>query len=686
MQVSPLALLTAWLFAVAAPPVHATWIAHPGIAILSARPSGPAPPQCHAYEVVFSAVGFTVRYVPGTAAGQLQDTILIVPQAEAASLTEPNVRGIVAFVQRGGRLITAGDTALSRALGLRFADLEITWRNPYTMRAFEAPDGAEILALARGTEIPLVVGFTRGHGTVMFLGVDVGDEQTQSHERFPTFLAEAERVLGVVPFLSAPRLAAYVDLGDHRGADWSTVARGWYDAGIREVHLGAWDAFDRPAETVRLLLESCHRLGIRVLAWLELPEVSEAFWRDHPEWREKTAAGDDAVVDGRRLMALDIPECLELVERGLADMFRRFDWDGVDIADLHYESAAGPESAELFTPLNDHVREVFAGLSGFDPQALFRRGSERYWRHSPASLDLFLAFRRELTVDTHEKLLSLVAGSGDPNAALETVVTLPDALAAPGLRDTLGVDPERIAALARRYPFRLQIESSSSAGGSTADLAGIAAAYRTFFPWPQPLGVEIEDSPRPAAFPTSRPTGVELVELLARAAKAFSWVSIREGTSLSALDRAWLAHALASPARVSVDGAHQLTVEAPDTVEVELGEAARRVLLDGRAWPAVRGSVAIVPRGRHRLTWRAGEAPAGHARLLDINGALLGAAEHVGRLTIRYTSFGRAFVTLSFSPRIAKLDGANVHLATWRSTTGSVVAAPSGDHTLVLVQ
>ncbi len=48
------------------------------------------------------------------------------------------------------------------------------------------------------------------------------------------------------------------------------------------------------------LIDACHRNAIQVYAWVELPHVSERFWNDHPEWREKTAIGQDAHLDWRK--------------------------------------------------------------------------------------------------------------------------------------------------------------------------------------------------------------------------------------------------------------------------------------------------------------------------------------------------------------------------------------------------
>ena len=62
-------------------------------------------------------------------------------------------------------------------------------------------------------------------------------------------------------------------------------------------------------EYLKQLIEACHRNAILVYAWLELPHVSEKFWADHPEWREKTGVGQDAQLDWRKLMNLQNPDC-----------------------------------------------------------------------------------------------------------------------------------------------------------------------------------------------------------------------------------------------------------------------------------------------------------------------------------------------------------------------------------------
>ena len=93
-----------------------------------------------------------------------------------------------------------------------------------------------------------------------------------------------------------------------------------------------------------------------VYAWLELPHVSEKFWDEHPQWREKTAILQDAHLDWRKLMNLADPDCSRAAEAGVQALIARFDWDGVNLAELYFESLYGAADPQRFTPMNETVR------------------------------------------------------------------------------------------------------------------------------------------------------------------------------------------------------------------------------------------------------------------------------------------------------------------------------------------
>ena len=144
---------------------------------------------------------------------------------------------------------------------------------------------------------------------------------------------------------SAPRrLWAFFDSSYRSRVDLDYFAARWRAAGIGALHVAAWHYWERDPqadEYLRKLIEACHRHAIPVYAWLELPHVSEKFWDDHPEWREKTALLQDAQLDWRKLMNLTNRAAFAAVAQGMRDLTGRFDWDGVNLAELYFESLEG---------------------------------------------------------------------------------------------------------------------------------------------------------------------------------------------------------------------------------------------------------------------------------------------------------------------------------------------------------
>ena len=51
----------------------------------------------------------------------------------------------------------------------------------------------------------------------------------------------------------------------------------------------------------------------------------------------------------------------------------RFDWDGVNLAELYFESLEGTANPSRFTPMNDDVRARFRAAGGFDPHRTIRQ-------------------------------------------------------------------------------------------------------------------------------------------------------------------------------------------------------------------------------------------------------------------------------------------------------------------------
>ena len=142
--------------------------------------------------------------------------------------------------------------------------------------------------------------------------------EQQGYERFP-YLLQALHDLGLDPPFVSRRLWAFFDSAYRSRIDLDYFADRWRNAGIATLHVAGWHYFEPTPESdkyLRDLINACHRRGIQVYVWLELPHVSEKFWADHPEWREKTAILQDAQLDWRKLMNLSNRDAFHAVRQG----------------------------------------------------------------------------------------------------------------------------------------------------------------------------------------------------------------------------------------------------------------------------------------------------------------------------------------------------------------------------------
>src|SRR5271169_5735495 len=95
-------------------------------------------------------------------------------------------------------------------------------------------------------------------------------------------------------------------------------------------------------------------------------------------------------------MNLSNPECSAAASTGVKELINRFDWDGVNLAELYFESLEGASNPARFTPMNDDVRSEFKAFAGFDPALLFDPASSYSATKNASALRLFLDFRAVL--------------------------------------------------------------------------------------------------------------------------------------------------------------------------------------------------------------------------------------------------------------------------------------------------
>ncbi len=588
-------------------------------------------------------------------------------------------------VERGGILILEGESSLAELFGFRrsstnakitsIADthrpgLPIVWEKGLELPVFDIPKEAQVFARDRWGGSPMMAGFRRGTGAVLWIAVPPGE---RGYERFP-YLLNALGDLGLEPPFRSNRLWAFFDSAYRARVDIDYFAARWRNAGISALHVAAWHFFDPdPVQDAYLqkLIEAAHREGILVYAWLELPHVSEKFWADHPEWREKTALQQDAHLDWRKLMNLQNRDCFRAVALGVSKLAGRFDWDGVNLAELYFESLEGIANPARFTPLNDDVRASFRRESGFDPIELWST------RADAASRRVFLDYRAQLARRLQEEWLSELETIRRVKPHLDLVLTHVDDRFDAGMRDAIGADAARVLPLLERHNFTFMIEDPATVWHlGPRRYQTIAERYRPLTSHRDRLAIDLNIVERyQDVYPTRQQTGSELFQLVHHAARNFERVALYFENSLLPPDLQLLPSAAASVTRVERLGA-RMVIDSMGGVGLLWTGGAK---VDGQLWPVRNPTTIWLPAGAHTIE---PAESSDHPRIVHLN-ADLKAARVVNAETIEffYASSARAIAILDRPVSGVQIDGADQPV---QNAGPFTIILPRGQHLVTI--
>lgn len=603
--------------------------------------------------------------------------LIVIPSGmpAAASTWRPRI-------EQGAVVIGEGASELAESLGISPGEgrvvvrslrdvhdekLEIIWERAVELPAFRVPASARVFTRERWREAPLVAGVRLGKGAFLWLATPPGEK---GHERYP-YLLQAVTALGVRPPFAGRGLWAFFDSSYQLRTDPEYLAARWRESGIAGLHVAAWHFYDSdPArdEYLRKLIEACHKRAILVYAWLEYPHVSEKFWNDHPEWREKTAVGQDAHLDWRKLMNLTNPDCAAAVKLGTHALVARFDWDGVNLAELYFESLEGIDNLARFTPFNADVRAEFQSRYGADPLDVAHMTGHEL---RPQLFD----FRAQLAQRLQEEWLAEMNFLRRAKPHLDIVLTHVDDRFDTRMRTLIGAESARILPLLEKQDFTFLIEDPATIWHlGPQRYPQIAARYADATPRQDKLAIDINVVERyQDVYPTKQQTGVELFQLVHLAGQAFPRVALYFENSIRRPDLPLLA---ASAARVSraAEVSGKLVVDSPHGTGLAWEGAA---LVNGKLWPITDGKFVWLPPGPAVVE----PAPDSQVmRVLDFNGGLRSAGHRKGSVEIAYHSAHRAIAVLDRKPAAVELDGAPYPVEWLEDGNRFVILLPRGQH------
>jgi hypothetical protein len=609
-----------------------------------------------AWPGIFDSVGLSVRQAsdipPATAIAQVKNGAFGILEGSSASAESLGIKP-------GAKKVTVRSVIDERA-----PKLGIIWENAQELPVYELPSDAKVFAKERGTGAPLMAGFRRGNGAILWVATRPG---ARGYERFP-YVLQALTDLGLQPPLRSNRIWAFFDSSYRMRVDVDYFAERWRKGGVAALHVAAWHYSEPDAERdeyLKKLIEACHKRAIQVYAWLELPHVGEKFWQDHPEWREKTALLQDAHLDWRKLMNLQNPDCFRAVADSTQKLIQRFDWDGVNLAELYFESLEGVANPARFTPMNDDVRAAYGALAGIDPYTLFQSTSDA------RQMDLFLEWRAALAKAMQSQWLGEIERARKWKPDLDIVLTHVDDRFDTRMRQLVGADAAAVLPMLGHHDFQFLIEDPATVWHLGPDrYSEIAKRYAELTPKRDKLAIDINIVERyQDVYPTKQQTGVELFQLVQVASRAFQRVALYFENSISKTDWPLLPSAGAVTKRYQRSG-EKLIIECPQGLGVAWQGG---VKVNGRVWPVSDGKTVWLPAGSFVLE----PSDSLTGRILDFNGDLQTAATSARGVDLSYQSGSRALAVLNRSVRKLEIDGQK---AIPVMVGENVLALPRGQH------
>jgi hypothetical protein len=635
-----------------------------------------------AWRQILSSIGLT----EGPASAVKTNSVVVVPNGVTAPEANWKQR-----VEDGTILVLEGDSALAQSFGFhptaarvtvrsvedaRAPKLRMVWEKALDLPVFEVPSTARVFARERWQGSALMAGFRLGSGAVLWMAAPPGPH---GYERFP-YVPQALMELGMEPRFRSSNMWAFFDSSYRARVDLDYFAARWRASGISALHVAAWHYWERDPQSdeyLRKLIDACHRNAIQVYAWIEMPHVSEKFWAEHPEWREKTAVLQDAQLDWRKLMNLTNRQAFAAASANMRDLVERFDWDGVNLAELYFESLEGHANPARFTPMNDDVRSEFRAKAGFDPHDLFDSASPRYFDKNSEGLKQFLEFRADLARRQQAEWIGEVDEIRKKKPYLDLTLTHIDDRFDTTMRDKLGADASRVLPLLAEHDFTFLIEDPATVWNlGPQRYPQIAARYQPLTERQDKLAIDVNIVERyQDVYPTKVQTGAELFQLVHLASLAFPRIALYFENSITPTDLPLLTAAASTVEKVEQVGPKLVVDSRRGTGVAWTGPA----LVDGHLWPIANSSTVWLPAGKHSI----GSAPANAPILLeDFNGEIKSAGASAKSVDFSYQSSARAYAVVGTKPGKIEIDGAPAVLE-WN---GNVLTLPRGQHLVTLTQ
>jgi len=651
--------------------------------------------ETRSFESIFKLVGIDMQKIDVTEFNEIPPkfNLVIIPSASAASLNASQIEIIVDKIKNGDiSLIASGFTPLADELGIEktlkqievhsivdtsYPNVEIILKKAVPASVFESPGDAAFVYTEKETMTPLVVTSSLGNEKYIFLGIPLDEESSMGSTRFPYFLSHIFRHLQFFPLVRSANAEVYFNPAEREETPIEDLVKFWRRCGIRIIHVAGWQVFPEWTYDYERLIHLAHTNAMLVYVWLEPPYVNEKFWQEHPAWREKNALGEDAVVGWRKPMALGDPQVLNAFLEEWRTLLGRFDWDGVTLNRLGFESKDSERSPESYTPFHPSVREKFKKESGFDPIELFDSVSVNYWKSNPGALRKFKNFRAALAQSYTESLLMMLSEIKTSKKNSWELILTHDAR-----RSDSGIELTTLHDLKQRHGAKLQLipraKNQWTLPGEEFDLVQLS------------ISPNLDGSTFHPLSPTQYPTGIALYNLLKKLIDNSQRFTLFSENSLYEIDTHMLSLLLASRS-TELWSEEGLFVEAFHSGEIVFSdETLKNLTIDDMPAGSLYQNRLVLPVGGHKIVPTNNGSGLIHglkskARLVDCTGDLLRSKVTWRGINVDCRTDKRAVLVINEKPLAIFLNDVQIKANTEKGLRGWSITLPSGYHSVKII-
>lgn len=642
--------------------------------------------------------------------------LLIVPFTSANLLSGNDLNTIVHFVEQGGYLVTDAKNKLIGRLGVTFnasqlkphfirdkyyPEESIAWKIGQLANKFDYNADDEVFCEDAATGYPVAIGRVVKEGKIIYLNSAFDPLTPYGYSYYPFIMEYIGRYFGLRPVFKRENLEMYFDPGFRKNTSEEELVKRWVKQGIHIIHVAGWHQYPKYTYDYARLIKIAHANGILVYAWIEPPQVSQKFWTDHPEWREKNYLGQDIHKDEtlkaswRYPVALTDKQCFNAASAVYLDLLKKFDFDGVNIAELNFEAGKGFSDPKVFTPMHPSAVKEFRSRFGYDLKEIFKAASPYYWKNNSKVKEQVTKYRSDKVYELHDALLSKIRDFARSRKGFNVVVTFYDSYFSPEITEYYGVSSENMLKLQKKYNFFLQPEDPQNKWSTNPNRyieMGHWYAQKMSDSTKLMLDLNIlnfRGQQEMTPFPTLMQTGLESYQLINAASKGASRFTIYSESSCNPQDISFFSYASSGMVNYeTIEGGFEGS--SPYSFILQLPKEIKAISVDGENVVGYRENHYLIPAGKHTILTHLNDIPGFSTdelqpEMLSFTGNLLSIHYDMRNISFNYSGDERTLASLNNEPTSVIIDGNAYEFEVLKGNDCFTIMLPPGKHKVDIV-